>query len=134
MNFKLFRCEVCGFEYDEELEDELIAAAEEHAETQRYRPGGPLQVIFESDDELETGVFRVRPATARSTGPCRWEQGSTSGTSSRAHSRKAPGRAPRKPCTAASGSPASTHRARGVRRAMNDSPDQKEESALNGIS
>lgn len=52
-------------EYDEELEDELIAAAQEHAETQRYRPGGPLQVIFESDDELETGVFRVRPATAR---------------------------------------------------------------------
>ena len=52
-------------EYDEELEDELIAAAEEHAETQRYRPGGPLQVIFESDEALETGVFRVRPATAR---------------------------------------------------------------------
>lgn len=52
-------------EYDEELEDELIAAAEEHAESQRYRPGGPLQVIFESDEALETGVFRVRPATAR---------------------------------------------------------------------
>lgn len=52
-------------EHDEELEDELIAAAEEHAETQRYRPGGPLQVIFEEDDALETGVFRVRPATAR---------------------------------------------------------------------
>ena len=52
-------------EYDEELEDELIAAAQEHAETQRYRPGGPLQVLFEADDALETGVFRVRPATSR---------------------------------------------------------------------
>ncbi len=54
-------------EYDEELEAELIAAAEEHAETQRYQPGGPLQVLFDADESLETGVFRVRPATARTT-------------------------------------------------------------------
>lgn len=52
-------------EFDQELEDELVAAAQEHAESQRYQPGGPLQVIFDEDDELETGVFRVRPATAR---------------------------------------------------------------------
>lgn len=52
-------------EFDQELEDELIAAAQEHAESQRYQPGGPLQVLFAQDDELETGVFRVRPATAR---------------------------------------------------------------------
>lgn len=52
-------------EFDEELRDELIAAAQEHAEAQRYQPGGPLQVLFDQDDELETGVFRVRPATAR---------------------------------------------------------------------
>ena len=52
-------------EFDQELEDELVAAAEEHAESQRYHPGGPLQVLFDSDDDLETGVFRVRPATAR---------------------------------------------------------------------
>lgn len=52
-------------EFDEELEDELIAAAQEHAESQRYQPGGPLQVLFNQDEELETGVFRVRPATAR---------------------------------------------------------------------
>ncbi len=52
-------------EFDEELEDELVAAAEEHAESQRYQPGGPLQVLFDRDEELETGVFRVRPATAR---------------------------------------------------------------------
>lgn len=52
-------------EFDEELEDELVAAAEEHADSQRYQPGGPIQVLFDQDDELETGVFRVRPATAR---------------------------------------------------------------------
>ncbi|WP_435201571.1 FhaA domain-containing protein [Janibacter sp. GS2] len=52
-------------EFDQELEDELVAAAQEHAESQRYQPGGPLQVLFDEDDELETGVFRVRPATAR---------------------------------------------------------------------
>lgn len=52
-------------EFDEELEDELVAAAQEHAESQRYQPGGPLQVLFHEDEELETGVFRVRPATAR---------------------------------------------------------------------
>lgn len=52
-------------EFDQELEDELVAAAQEHAESQRYQPGGPLQVLFDEDEELETGVFRVRPATAR---------------------------------------------------------------------
>ena len=52
-------------EFDQELEDELVAAAQEHCESQRYQPGGPLQVLFDQDDELETGVFRVRPATAR---------------------------------------------------------------------
>lgn len=52
-------------EFDEELEDELVAAAQEHADSQRYQPGGPLQVLFDEDEELETGVFRVRPATAR---------------------------------------------------------------------
>lgn len=52
-------------EFDEELEDELVAAAQEHAASQRYQPGGPLQVLFDEDEELETGVFRVRPATAR---------------------------------------------------------------------
>jgi FHA domain/Protein of unknown function (DUF3662) len=54
--------------YDEELENELIAAAQEHAESQRYQPGGPLQVSFASADDLETGVFRLRTSTARSPG------------------------------------------------------------------
>ncbi|MCE1179011.1 MAG: DUF3662 and FHA domain-containing protein [Micrococcales bacterium] len=49
----------------QDLKDELIAAAEEHAESQRYIPGGPIRVIFSRQDELETGVFRIRPSTAR---------------------------------------------------------------------
>lgn len=54
--------------YEEELEQELIAAAQEHAESQRYQPGGPLRVSFDSAEDLETGVFRVRPSTARRPG------------------------------------------------------------------
>ena len=51
--------------YEEALSDELVAAAQEHADSQRYQPGGPVQVSFHRDDDLETGVFRVRPATSR---------------------------------------------------------------------
>jgi pSer/pThr/pTyr-binding forkhead associated (FHA) protein len=51
--------------YEEALSDELVAAAQEHADSQRYQPGGPVQISFHRDDELETGVFRVRPATSR---------------------------------------------------------------------
>lgn len=54
--------------YDEELEKELIAAAQEHAESQRYQPGGPLQVNFAAADDLETGVFRLRTSTVRRPG------------------------------------------------------------------
>ena len=54
--------------YDEELEKELVAAAQEHAESQRYQPGGPLQVSFARAADLETGVFRLRTSTARHTG------------------------------------------------------------------
>jgi hypothetical protein len=62
--------------YDPELEDELIAAAQEHAESQRYQPGGPLQVTFASANDLETGVFRLRTSTARRPGGARQgEQG-----------------------------------------------------------
>jgi len=63
--------------YDEELEVELIAAAQEHAESQRYQPGGPLQVTFASANDLETGVFRLRTSTARRPGaaPKRGDEG-----------------------------------------------------------
>lgn len=48
-----------------ELEDELIAAAEEHADSQHYQPGGPIDILFDEDADLETGVFRLRPSTAK---------------------------------------------------------------------
>ncbi len=48
-----------------ELENELIAAAEEHADSQHYQPGGPIDILFDEDADLETGVFRIRPSTAK---------------------------------------------------------------------
>jgi len=56
-------------EYSDLLTDELIASAQEHAESQRYQPGGPIQVDFLSKEDLETGVFRVRPSTAKAVSP-----------------------------------------------------------------
>ena len=57
--------------YSKMLTDELVASAQEHVESQRYQPGGPIQVDFLSRDDLETGVFRVRPATAKAAAPNR---------------------------------------------------------------
>jgi hypothetical protein len=54
--------------FSDMLTDELVASAQEHAESQRYRPGGPIQVSFVSKEDLDTGVFRVRPATAKGAG------------------------------------------------------------------
>ena len=51
--------------FSEMLTDELVASAQEHAESQRYQPGGPIRVHFHSKEDLETGVFRVRPSTAK---------------------------------------------------------------------
>ncbi|WP_446666482.1 FhaA domain-containing protein [Flexivirga sp. B27] len=56
-------------EHEEELADDLIATASEHAESQRYQPGGPVSVQFTEDESLETGVFRLRPSTARQIQP-----------------------------------------------------------------
>ncbi|HRW18391.1 MAG TPA: DUF3662 and FHA domain-containing protein [Dermatophilaceae bacterium] len=53
-------------EYADAITDDLVAAAQEHAETQAYQPGGPIEVVFGEADDLETGVFRVRPSTGRS--------------------------------------------------------------------
>lgn len=48
--------------YDRALTDELVAAAEDHADAQRYVSPGPFEVRLLSGDDLETGIFRVRPA------------------------------------------------------------------------
>lgn len=67
----LFTIELAPADFDrltgfsEMLTDELVASAQEHAESQRYQPGGPIQVDFTRKEDLETGVFRVRPATAK---------------------------------------------------------------------
>lgn len=67
----LFTIELSPTDYDrlsawgEELDDELIASAQEHADEQRYLPGGPLTIVLVESDTLETGVFRLRPATAK---------------------------------------------------------------------
>lgn len=64
----VFAIELSGTDYDrltaheEPLTDELKASAEEHAETQRYSPAGPFALTFARNEELETGVFRIRPA------------------------------------------------------------------------
>jgi hypothetical protein len=55
-------------EFSDMLTDELVASAQEHAESQRYQPGGPIRVHFLSKEDLETGVFRVRPSTAKAAG------------------------------------------------------------------
>lgn len=78
--------------YDEELENELIAAASEHAESQRYQPGGPIQVNFASANDLETGVFRLRTSTARRPGAGVAQQG---GYAAPAPSAAAPAAPPR---------------------------------------
>lgn len=51
--------------YEDMLTSELLASAQEHVESQRYAPGGPLAVRFARSDDLETGVFRVRADTGR---------------------------------------------------------------------
>jgi len=71
----LFAIELAPTDYErlmgfsDMLTDELVASAQEHAESQRYQPGGPIQVSFVSNEDLETGVFRVRPSTAKGVPP-----------------------------------------------------------------
>lgn len=53
------------------VEMDLVAAAEEHCEGQHYQPAGPFDIVFEEHEDLETGVFRLRPSKAsrpRATG------------------------------------------------------------------
>jgi hypothetical protein len=48
--------------YSEALAQELAAMVTEHADEQHYAFLGPVSVVFERDDELDTGRFRVRSA------------------------------------------------------------------------
>ncbi|CAN5407406.1 antibiotic biosynthesis regulator FhaA [soil metagenome] len=49
--------------YDTALTNELVAAADDHADAQRYTSPGPMQVRLTSGSDLETGIFRVVPAS-----------------------------------------------------------------------
>lgn len=51
--------------YADDLTDELLASAEEHIDSQRYRVAGPMRIIFAENTDLDTGVFTLRPASAR---------------------------------------------------------------------
>ena len=73
----VFTIELSEGDYDRlapdlaDVEMDLVAAAEEHCDGQRYQPAGPIDIIFEEHADLETGVFRIRPSKAsrpRATG------------------------------------------------------------------
>lgn len=49
----------------DDVADELVVAAEEHVASQHYTPGGPIRINLTYGRDLETGVFRVRPMTAK---------------------------------------------------------------------
>jgi hypothetical protein len=55
-------------EWKEALGDELTAVVHDHARQQRYAFVGPVTVIFEEAQDLDTGRFRVSSATIRPSG------------------------------------------------------------------
>ncbi|WP_231116090.1 FhaA domain-containing protein [Motilibacter rhizosphaerae] len=55
--------------WEEPLSGELVEILAEHAAAQGYLPAGPLQVVLERHDDLETGVFRVRSAADAHAAP-----------------------------------------------------------------
>lgn len=55
--------------YSSALTNELVAAAEDHADSQRYTSPGPMVVRLTSGVDLETGIFRVVPASKEGKRP-----------------------------------------------------------------
>ncbi len=55
--------------YSSALTNELVAAAEDHADSQRYTSPGPMVVRLTSGADLETGLFRVIPASKEGKRP-----------------------------------------------------------------
>jgi hypothetical protein len=52
-------------EFEDDIIDELVVAAEEHVDTQRYSPAGPIAISLERTNDLDTGVFRIKPSKAK---------------------------------------------------------------------
>lgn len=80
--------------YDTALTDELVAAAEDHADAQRYTPAGSVEVRLSSDEELETGIFRVRPASKNARRQARRQQSPQPGPGPRQPGPRQPGPPP----------------------------------------
>ena len=80
-------------DFADTIGDDLIAAAQEHAEVQRYTPGGPIEVHLEEATDLATGVFRVNPETTRDGSAAKPQVGMPSAS--------APGPAPSAPAGSA---------------------------------
>ncbi len=52
-------------QWEEALGDELGAVVADHARQQRYHLPGPVKVVFEEAEDLDTGLFRVRSRTSK---------------------------------------------------------------------
>ncbi|WP_240917691.1 DUF3662 domain-containing protein [Phycicoccus sp. HDW14] len=81
------------------VEDDLVAAAEEHCEGQHYQPAGPIDIVFEEHEDLETGVFRLRPSKAsrpRATGHTGQQRAARPRPRPHPHRRPAPPRPPQR--------------------------------------
>jgi hypothetical protein len=52
-------------EWEDALGDELRDVVSEHAGQQQYAFVGPITVVFEEADDLDTGLFRVRSSTTK---------------------------------------------------------------------
>lgn len=52
-------------EFEDDIIDELVVSAEEHVDSQHYTPAGPVAVALERTDDLDTGVFRIKPSKAK---------------------------------------------------------------------
>ncbi|NLJ54748.1 MAG: DUF3662 domain-containing protein [Intrasporangiaceae bacterium] len=52
-------------EFEDDIIDELVVSAEEHVDSQRYAPAGPITIHLERADDLETGIFRIKPSKAK---------------------------------------------------------------------
>ncbi|MFN8099776.1 MAG: FhaA domain-containing protein [Dermatophilaceae bacterium] len=47
--------------FEDDLREELLAAAQEHAESQHYHPRGEFSMRLAAGGDLETGMFRIHP-------------------------------------------------------------------------
>ena len=86
--------------YEEALSDELVAAAQEHADSQRYQPGGPVEVSFVDDEASRpvcSGSARHRERPARSPPARRRPNARRPGRRRRARRRPAQRRPPSNP-------------------------------------